>query len=428
MPGSGRCPGHGVAVVDGVAGRVVDRQRRQTLHHRRRWQRYDVDTPADRGGATGHQILGGEITVGKHHHLCGTGVDQRAQQQFGADPVVRVSQRGIGAQHTSPLGLKKPGCPGSVDDGQHSAQPIPAPRGDPAGGQRRDPDPTQRAERQPGLDRRAGIIGVDMDGVPAGGGAQCHRITQTRQLPAQPNSTRRIEAGYQVHHLELGRRRSGFVRARPMTGHRLTGHRPAGPVSAALWGVSGNRAGEGVEQDQQPAAAGINHAGLSQYRKLVRSSLKRGRGGLTGDVERLGQTALLIGPDFDRRGRGLQYGDHRAGYQFSTHRRDHQSDRLPQRRAQQGGVHLGKISIGDGRSRGIGQGLQDLRQDDPGVTPGTVKSAPGHGCGEGGDVGIGRRRLGGGQCGAHGEQHVRAGIAVGHREDVQQVDLIGVSE
>jgi len=69
--------GHGVPVVDGLTTRVVHRQRRQSLHHRARRHRHDVDAPADRCGTPGDQLLGGDVSVGQHHDLGGRRIDER---------------------------------------------------------------------------------------------------------------------------------------------------------------------------------------------------------------------------------------------------------------------------------------------------------------------------------------------------------------
>ena len=68
--------GHRVPVVDRLPLWVVHGQGGQALRHRPGRDRHHVDAPADAGGAAGHQILGGDVAVGQHHHLGGAGVDQ----------------------------------------------------------------------------------------------------------------------------------------------------------------------------------------------------------------------------------------------------------------------------------------------------------------------------------------------------------------
>ena len=60
VPGARSGPRHGVAVVDGLAARIVHRERRQSLHHRRRGHGHHVDPPTDRGGTARDQFLGGD--------------------------------------------------------------------------------------------------------------------------------------------------------------------------------------------------------------------------------------------------------------------------------------------------------------------------------------------------------------------------------
>ena len=114
VPGARRGAGHGVAVVDGLARRIVHGQRGQPLHHRPGGHGHHVDAPADRGGAPRDEFLGGDVAVGQHHDLRGAGVDERAQQLFGADRRV-----GVGPQHVRALACEQFLRAVTVDDGQH---------------------------------------------------------------------------------------------------------------------------------------------------------------------------------------------------------------------------------------------------------------------------------------------------------------------
>ena len=196
----------------------------------------------------------------------------------------------------------------------------------------------------------------------------------------------------------------------------------------ALRGVPGDRAGQGIEQDQQSAAARIDHPGLGQHRELVGGPVQGGRGGLTGCAERIGQARALVGPAFDGLGRSLQHRDHRARHQLAAHRRDHQRDRVPQRSAQQGRVHVGQIGGGGRFGRRVRQRLQNLGQDHPGVTAGPVRRPLGQCGGHIGNVPGRGGRLDPSQRRTHGEQHVRAGVGVCDGKHVQPVDLIGMGQ
>ena len=75
----------------------------------------------------------------------------------------------------------------------------------------------------------------------------------------------------------------------------------------------------------------------------------------------------------------------------------------------------------------VGEAAQDLRQDDPGVAAGPAatrprparRRPPPRRSSAGAESAPSARR-------AHGEQHVRAGVGVGHGEDVESIDLVGV--
>ena len=83
-----------------------------------------------------------------------------------------------------------------------------------------------------------------------------------------------------------------------------------------------------------------------------------------------------------------------------------------------------------GRVRGdVGDTAQDLGQDHAGVAPGAVAARRPTARGDQCDarrrtrlgVGLGQRRT-------HGEQHVRPGVGVGDRENVEPVDLVDVGD
>ena len=107
--------------------------------------------------------------------------------------------------------------------------------------------------------------------------------------------------------------------------------------------------------------------------------------------------------------------------------------RAPQSRAI---ILAGRDADGTAWLTTVGRATTDeLGQDHPGVAPGAEQRRPGHG---GHDLVpayvINRRiRRGRGQAvqllenGAQGEDHVVAGIAVRHREDIEVIDLLAAS-
>nr|BFE68425.1 hypothetical protein GCM10020092_017260 [Actinoplanes digitatis] len=214
-------------------------------------------------------------------------------------------------------------------------------------------------------------------------------------------------------------------RRRPARG-RHQGLGRAGP------GDGGRRAGPGVaqgvdqglEEQDQAAPARVDHPGPGQDRELLRGAgqgLRRraGRGARHRDQVVRGDPARAV-----RRGR---------------HHREHRAlDRLGHRRVRR----LAGPAQGPGqfaaahrhrRRERVGHAAQDLRHDDARVAPRAEQRAAGHSAhrraqrrlpgrlGLAGEIGgLVEGLLGRGE----GEHQVGAGVAVGHRVDVQLVDLV----
>ena len=76
----------------------------------------------------------------------------------------------------------------------------------------------------------------------------------------------------------------------------------------------------------------------------------------------------------------------------------------------------------------VGDAPQNLRQDHPGVAPGTVEGTRRQCAGDSGDVTFAGFGTCLGQRRSHGEQHVGAGVGIGDREDVEAVDLVDMGD
>ena len=212
MPGTRRGPGHRVAVVDELAFGIVDGQRRQPLHHRRRGHRHHDDPPVRGDGPSGQQFLCGHITVRQHHHLCGAGVHQGVQQLVRADRHIALRTQDLRA-----LTGEQPFGTVPVGDGQNRPLPAPAPRRVPVhpadeGG---DLDAARLPHLEGGLDRRTRVVGVDMHRIVTGPicvEARCgdrDGFADLVKAGAQRLDALGVTTTEQVHHLELwrGRRR-----------------------------------------------------------------------------------------------------------------------------------------------------------------------------------------------------------------------------
>ena len=176
----------------------------------------------------------------------------------------------------------------------------------------------------------------------------------------------------------------------------------SGQIHPALWEMPGDGGDQGVQENQQPAAARVDHPGLGQDGELVRRALQGVRGGLACGSQRLRQLGGLVRREFDGLGGGLQHRHHGAGHHVSPHRRHHQAHAVPQRRAEHRGVDLRRaIGVPSGLLRHFGDRPQDLRQDQPGVAARAVQGPARQGCGDRRDLVGGVLRLG--KSRTHGE-------------------------
>ena len=167
-----------------------------------------------------------------------------------------------------------------------------------------------------------------------------------------------------------------------------------------------------LEQHAQPAPAGVDHPGGPELRQQVRRAGQRARrrgAGLAdhrGEVDR-SERRRGLGALAGHREQGALDGDGDGGV------------------AELGGPGQGALHPGGRAGLRGGQHLrqpaQQLRQDGTGVPPGPHQRAVRHRGHRGSHV---RRRSADRLLDRlHGEQQVGAGVAVGHRVDVEVVDL-----
>ena len=138
-------------------------------------------------------------------------------------------------------------------------------------------------------------------------------------------------------------------------------------VDDAAGRLAGDRRAQSVEQNQQPATAGVDHAGLAEHVELLGGLLQRDHRGLTGGNDRLRQPRVRR--FFDGLTGGFEHRDDRSLDLPAAHRGDDQIDPAVQRLAEQRGVDVVQFAAGlGGRVSGdVGDTTQDLRQDHPGI-------------------------------------------------------------
>ena len=175
-----------------------------------------------------------------------------------------------------------------------------------------------------------------------------------------------------------------------------------------------------LKENSKAKGAGVDHAVLLQNGQQV-GRAGDGLVGLDDDgVERvLGRELLLLALV------GL-------GRDIAQHREDRALNGLAD--GLEGDLDGSAERIGDvggrngliGRNETLGHTAQDLRGDDTGVAAGAHQGAVGDGAGDGLHVSVGGKS--GELLGHRGERerHVGAGVTVGHGEDVELVDLLGL--
>ena len=399
-------------LVEAAAG-LVDGERGEALHLGLGRDHRHPDVGVGLGRAGGD--LGdphGVAVVGEHDHLARTGGEDRVEHLLGAGPTPGTALDDLGAR----LGeqRRQAGTGGDRDDAPAAAGLGALPVGGGLLGEVGHPHPVGPPGLDPGLEGRPDVVDVDVDVPEPVAADDDEGVAERRERLAQGGDP--VVVGVEeVHHLvgrAVGRELvgRGRHRDRPAACGRRAGRRPP---------AGQHRLGR-VEDDAQAAAARVDDAGVTQRPQLLGGAGQRLAGRGRGGGEHVaGPRPGGLGRGERGVGGGAGDGEHRP------------LDRLPHggvagvgRLAQRLGHDPGRALVGRGPDDPAGQRAQHLAEDDPGVAARAEQRAAGHR----GQRGPERRRrppvahrvAGGGD----GEEHVGAGVAVGHREDVEGVDLL----
>ena len=279
VPGGGGHLEH--VLVEGAAG-LVDRERGQALHLGLGGDHRDPDgrrspsavRAATCGGAHGVGV------VGQHDDLGGAARPSIASRSMPVDG----RRPGPPSTTTAPASSKscaQARAGGDRDDPAAAARSARCARG--RGdllGEVGDPDPVRAPGGDAGLDGGADVVDVDVDVPQPLAADDDERVAERRRAPLRSAGIAVVVGVEEVHHL--------VRRARRRSGRRLgTG------VGIGMWrvpsgAVHGDRppAGEHglgrVEDHAEPAAAGVDDAGVAQHRELLGRPGQRlagGRGG-----------------------------------------------------------------------------------------------------------------------------------------------------
>ena len=167
------------------------------------------------------------------------------------------------------------------------------------------------------------------------------------------------------------------------------------------------------EQQRESFAARVDDPGVAQRGKQLRRVFDRFAGCLERALEH-GHERRVAVERFDRLGRGARDREDRA-LDRAHHRLVRGIAGAPQARAQIDPAH------GIEGAEAFHESAQDLRRDDAGVSSRAHERTSAHRLAHLG------HRVGGPQLGAHRlerQRHVRTGVAVGHRVDVEPVQLL----
>ncbi len=176
----------------------------------------------------------------------------------------------------------------------------------------------------------------------------------------------------------------------------------------------------------EPPAARVDHPGPLQHCQLARSRRQGRPGALVGGPR--DRPAVPLGP-LGGVGRGRGDRQHRALDRVG-HGLTGGVGCVPQGQSQPGAVDAGRLAR-LARGEHLGHAPQQLGEDRPGVAPGPDERPVGHRA-----HGVGERRLlrarpvpgehglHGGRRRLQGQVQIRSGVPVGHRIDVDRVDLL----
>jgi hypothetical protein len=177
-----------------------------------------------------------------------------------------------------------------------------------------------------------------------------------------------------------------------------------------------------VEEQHEPRSAGVDHPALGEHREQFGGAAERVGGLGPGGIEGLDERPAAVGSRRSRLGGLAHHGEDRA-LDRSHHRLVGGTRCRRQRSSERGGVE----DAGSADDRG--EPAHDLGQDDPRVATGpherTVPDGVTHRL-EIRRVVLAAASVDGPELGhdrLEGERHVGAGVAVGHRVDVEAVDV-----
>ena len=280
-------------------------------------------------------------------------------------------------------------------------------------------------DRPPGVDVRAAVADHH------------HAVAEHPECRPQLVGARFVGVGQRVHHLVARAAPDALGVAGPTgcraagpavsTGCRDRGRRGGGlgrrEVLRPLGRLSREHLDHRVEQDEQAPAAGVDHPGTAKRRQLRGGAVQGLR---TGVRRRAGHLDQRVGRGATRRRGGLAQDRHDGSLHGVAQRVVDERDRRAQ------GPAVGR-GVDDGEGRRLTDRTEHLGQDHPGVAARPVDRA----------VAERDRDLAGARRAAalgdprvltlrtvHGRAHrveqVCPGVRIGHREDVEGVDLLAM--
>ena len=386
------------------------------------------------GDLGGHERV---AVAGKQHHGGRPGRLDRLEQLPGRGPPARA-----GGHHDG-TGLAQQGADPRAGGARDDSQRRRVVAGVDLAGEVGDPDPLRAAGGHARLDGRARVVDVHVH-VPQVGAADDEQRVAER-VEGRPQGLDRFGGGVgeQVHHLVgrplavaprsprssgscpgsvgevgCGRRRHGIRRA-PLV---ATVQRGPGRQQPVVGGrpAPGDDPVEGLEHEHAAGAAGVDDPGAGERLELVGGAGQRLLGGVDGGLAHVGERATGLGGLDRGGGTGIRDGEDGALLRVRDARAGRGRAGGERVGEQQGVDHLG-LALDDG----VAQAADQLADDDPGVAPGRQQDGPLEGAAllhQGGlaqDAGVLVRGDDLVDGGVEGEVEVGAGVAVGHREDVE---------
>ena len=383
------------------------------------------------GGLGGHR---GVRVPGEDEHRRGTGGVGGLEQV-----ACRRPSAGAGLHHHGTRLAEQPGHAGAGrarDDGEGAGRLASGHLAVEVG----DPDPFGPPRGDPCLDRGAGVVDVHVDVPQVRPADDEQRVAQGVEGAGERHDGLPRAAGQQVHHLEggsLGRGRGVVVERVGAGVAEAPRGRGRAPLVAAAQGGPGREqalvgaapgarddAVQRLEHEHAPGTPGVDHPGTRQRGQL----LGRTGQGLPSGLDGTGADLAQVGPRVDaaagcgRRG----VGDAEDGALLRVRDRGAGGRRPP---FQAGGEHGGVDRLGVTVEDLVAEPADDLAGDDPGVAACREQDGPPERAAlldEGGlpeDASCLVRGDDVVDGAVEGEVEVGAGVAVGHREDVELVDL-----